>query len=87
MKSCFSFPWRADEYLKGHIMKKVIDTRKRRKAGRTLKNHKGKGTIDPFSKKEKAKITEHPFFGMKKGDQAEGLEIVDDLRRGRFDAI
>ena len=68
-------------------MKAVLEALERREEVRILYHGKIKGTIVPASRKGTARIADHPFFGMKKGDQADVLGIMDDLRKGRFNAL
>jgi hypothetical protein len=68
-------------------MKDVLEALERREMVRILYHGQLKGTIIPTSSSKKAKITEHPFFGMRKGEQTNVSKEMDKLRQGRFDDI
>ncbi len=49
---------------------------------------KVKGVLVPAEEKKLMKITEHPFFGMSSKNSSKSVsDIIDDLRRPRYDDI
>jgi hypothetical protein len=68
-------------------MKDVLAALERREEIRIMYHGRVKGTIIPVSGTRKTKMTDHPFFGMSKGDPASVPEIMAVLRRGRYDAL
>jgi hypothetical protein len=68
-------------------MKDVLNALERRESIRILYHGRLKGTIIPVSDKPKLKITDHPFFGMKKGEKSSVSEQMDALRGGRYDSL
>ena len=70
-----------------HKMKDVLAALERREEVRIMYLCRVKGTILPVSGNRNIKMTDHPFFGMSKGDPAGIPEIMAVLRRGRYDAL
>jgi antitoxin (DNA-binding transcriptional repressor) of toxin-antitoxin stability system len=68
-------------------MKDVLEALERRESVRILRHGKIKGTIVPGAESRKTGVTDHPFFGMKKGGPKSPGEVVNDLRRGRHNAL
>jgi hypothetical protein len=68
-------------------MKDVLEALERREVVRILYHGQVKGTIIPTPSSRKAKMTEHPFFGMRKGEHTSVSEEMKNLRQGRFNAI
>jgi hypothetical protein len=50
-------------------MKDVLEALEKREAIQILYYGRVKGTIVPVSSSQKTKVSSHPFFGMKKGEQ------------------
>jgi hypothetical protein len=49
---------------------------------------KVKGVIVPSAERKRLKVTDHPFFGMSLQDAGKSVaEVMDDLRRGRYDDL
>jgi hypothetical protein len=68
-------------------MKDVLEALERREAVKILYHGKVKGTIVPASGSQKARMVDHPFFGMRKGEKESVPELIDRLRKGRYDAL
>jgi hypothetical protein len=68
-------------------MKDVLEALERREAVKILYHGKVKGTIVPVSGCQKTKMTDHPFFGMGKGEKESVPEIIERLRKGRYNAL
>jgi len=68
-------------------MKDVLEALERRESVQILYHGKVKGTIVPASRGQKTRVTDHPFFGMRKDELKSPAGIVDDLRSGRYDAL
>ncbi len=68
-------------------MKDVLEALERRETVKILYHGKVKGTIVPASGGQKRRIVDHPFFGMKAKEKASVSEVMDDLRRGRHNAL
>jgi hypothetical protein len=68
-------------------MKDVLEALERREAVRILYHGQVKGTIVPVSNTRKTKMIDHPFFGMKKGQQISVPELMESLRGKRYDAV
>lgn len=68
-------------------MKDVLEALERRESVQILCHGKVKGTIVPVSRGQKTRVADHPFFGMRKDDLKDPAELVDELRRGRYDAL
>jgi hypothetical protein len=68
-------------------MKDVLEALERRETVKILCHGKVKGTIVPEGSISNMKIIDHPFFGMKKEAKGSVQEEMDDLRRGRYDAL
>jgi antitoxin (DNA-binding transcriptional repressor) of toxin-antitoxin stability system len=68
-------------------MKDVLEALERREPVRILYHGTVKGTIVPASGVRTGSMTDHPFFGMRKDDKKTVSECVDELRRGRYDAL
>jgi antitoxin (DNA-binding transcriptional repressor) of toxin-antitoxin stability system len=68
-------------------MKDVLEALERRVAVKILYHGKVKGTIVPVSGSQKARMTDHPFFGMRRDEKESVPEFLDSLRRGRLDAF
>jgi len=68
-------------------MKDVLEALERREAVKILYHGKVKGTIVPASGSQKARMADHPFFGMRKGEKESVPELIDRLREGRYDAF
>jgi hypothetical protein len=43
-----------------------------------------KGTIIPPASEKRAKVQDHPFFGMKKKDKRSVRQVMKELRRTRY---
>ena len=68
-------------------MKDVVSALERRESVRILYHGRLKGTIIPVLDQPTIKITDHPFFGMKKGEKAGVSEQMKALRGGRYNAL
>jgi hypothetical protein len=68
-------------------MKDVLEALERREAVKILYHGKVKGTIVPVSGSQKTRMTDHPFFGMRRDEKESVPELLDSLRRGRLDAF
>jgi hypothetical protein len=68
-------------------MKDVLEALERRETAKILYHGKVKGTIIPASGGQKKKIVDHPFFGMKAKEKASAVEVMDELRGGRHNAL
>lgn len=68
-------------------MKDVLAALERREAIRILYHGQVKGTIVPVSGTGKLKMADHPFFGMKRGEQTSVPKIMDRLRGGRYGSL
>jgi hypothetical protein len=68
-------------------MKDVLEALERREAVRILYHGQVKGTIVSASSSRRTKMTDHPFFGMRKGEQTSVSEVMDSLRQGRTNAF
>jgi hypothetical protein len=68
-------------------MKDVLAALERREAIRILYHGQVKGTIVPVSGAGKTKMTDHPFFGMRKGEPTSVAKLMDRLRGGRYGSI
>ena len=70
-------------------MKDILKALDRNEAVTILYHGKVKGVIIPHNGDKRPKITDHPFFGMlaNERDQKSVLEMVDELRKPRYDAI
>lgn len=68
-------------------MKDILEALERRESIRILYHGRLKGTIVPVLEQRKEKIVDHPFFGMKKGEQQSVSKQMDFLRGGRYDSL
>ena len=68
-------------------MKDVLEALERREAVKILYHGKLKGTIVPASGSKKSSMTDHPFFGMRREEKESVPELIDRLRKGRYDAF
>ncbi|MBA4417304.1 MAG: hypothetical protein C0392_05260 [Syntrophus sp. (in: bacteria)] len=68
-------------------MKDVLEALERRETVHILYHGKVKGTIIPAGGSRNMKVVDHPFFGMKKEGKGTVQEEMDNLRRGRHDAL
>ena len=68
-------------------MKDILEALERRESIRILYHGRLKGTIVPISNQRKGKMIDHPFFGMKKREQASVTEQMNILRGGRYDSL
>ena len=68
-------------------MKDVREALERREPVQILYHGKVKGTIVPASRDQKIRVTDHPLFGMRKDELNSPAGIMDELRRGRYDAF
>ena len=68
-------------------MKDVLEALERRESVKILYHGKVKGTIVPASGCQKAKMTDHPLFGMWRDEKESVPELIDRLRKGRLDAL
>ena len=68
-------------------MKDVLEALERRESVHILYHGKIKGTIIPAAQGRKARVAEHPFFGMRKDDLKSPAEVLDELRGGRYNAL
>lgn len=68
-------------------MKEVLKALDRNEEVQILYHGKLKGTILPYRKEVKKKVSEHPFFGMYSDDQEKVSQKMDKLRGGRFNDI
>ena len=68
-------------------MKDVLAALERREPIRILYHGRVKGTIIPVAGTRKIEMAGHPFFGMRKGEPASVPELMDVLRRGRYNAL
>ena len=68
-------------------MKDVLEALDRREAVKILYHGKVKGTIVPVSGGQKARMTDHPFFGMRRDEEESVAEIIERLRKGRYNAL
>ena len=65
-------------------MKDVLEALERRESIRILYHGRLKGMLIPIMEKPKLKMTEHPFFGMKKGEMESVHEELEHLRWRRY---
>jgi len=68
-------------------MKDVLAALERREEVRILYHGRVKGTLVPVSSPRNIKMVDHPFFGMNQKDTAGVPEIMEGLRKGRYDAL
>jgi hypothetical protein len=68
-------------------MKDVLEALERREAVKILYHGKVKGTIVPVSGSKQSSMRDHPFFGMGRDEKESVPELIDRLRKGRFDAL
>ena len=68
-------------------MKDVLKALDKREKVKILYHGKVKGTIIPARNKLHKKISEHPFFGMSIKETGSVNKRVDELRKGRYDAV
>jgi hypothetical protein len=68
-------------------MRDVLEALERRESVQILCHGKVKGTIVPALHGQKTRVADHPFFGMSKDELKNPAEIVDELRRGRYDTL
>jgi len=68
-------------------MKDVLEALERREAVRILYHGQVKGTIVPVASDRRTKMSTHPFFGMKKEEQTSVPDLMDRLRRGRYESL
>jgi hypothetical protein len=68
-------------------MKDVLEALERRESVKILYQGKVKGTIVPASGCQKARMIDHPFFGMWRDEKESVPELIDRLRKGRLDAL
>ena len=68
-------------------MASVLEALDRREEVRVLYHGKPKGRIVPEGSETGASVKAHPFFGSRKQDAASVVEVMDDLRGGRFRAL
>jgi hypothetical protein len=68
-------------------MKEVLQALERREKVRILYHGKEKGTLIPVDSKSGKLVKDHPFFGMNRKDKRSVSEVMDDLRKGRYDAL
>ncbi len=67
-------------------MNDVLKALDRNEEVTVLYRGKIKGTLVPVRKENQAKITDHPFFGIQKTKKSVD-EVLDDLRKGRYDDL
>jgi hypothetical protein len=65
-------------------MREVLKALNRRERINILYHGKLKGTIIPAGGKEKKKVADHPFFGMKKDEKATVQDELSKLRKNRY---
>lgn len=68
-------------------MKDVLEALERREAVKILYHGKIKGTIVPASGGQKTRMIDHPFFGMRRDEKESISMIMDQFRKGRYDAL
>jgi antitoxin (DNA-binding transcriptional repressor) of toxin-antitoxin stability system len=68
-------------------MKDVLEALERREAVKILYHGKVKGTIVPASGSQKTRMADHPFFGMRRDEEESVPQLIDRLRKGRYDAL
>jgi hypothetical protein len=68
-------------------MKDILQALDRRERVKILYHGKHKGTIVPVSDNKRNSIKDHPFFGMRKDDAFSVSEIMNNLRKGRYNDI
>ena len=68
-------------------MKDVVKALERCEEVTVTYHGKVKGVIVPQKGKAAMKLTEHPFFGMRRDEQRSVTEVMDELRKGRYDAV
>jgi len=66
-------------------MKEVLRALRRREKIKILYHGKVEGTIVPQSNATAEKITDHPFFGMRRSDKRSVNEIMHEIRGSRYD--
>jgi antitoxin (DNA-binding transcriptional repressor) of toxin-antitoxin stability system len=68
-------------------MKDVLEALERRETVKILYHGKVKGTIVPASGSKQARMADHPFFGMRMGENKSVPELIDRLRKDRYNAL
>lgn len=69
-------------------MNDVLKALARNEKVTVLYRGKVKGVLVPTEEKKRMKVAEHPFFGMSSPEAGKSVsEIMDDLRRPRYDDI
>lgn len=68
-------------------MKEVIKALDRREKVSVFYHGKLKGTIIPADHPKEEKIEEHPFVGMLKDSKESVQEVMDKIRKPRYDDI
>lgn len=69
-------------------MNDVLKALDRNEKVTVLYRGKVKGVLVPAGERKRLKVTEHPFFGMASPAAGKSVdEVMDDLRRSRFDDL
>jgi hypothetical protein len=68
-------------------MKNVLGALNRREKVRILYHGRVKGEITPVKGKSNSKTSQHPIFGMLRGEKGDPVEIVSTMRRSRNHGI
>lgn len=68
-------------------MREVLKALGRREKVRILYHGKIRGEIVPPGNQEKHKTTDHPIFGMLKSEEESPVEVVNKMRRNRYNDI
>jgi len=69
-------------------MKDILAALERREEVTITYHGKVKGIIVPKgAAKPKKKVREHPFFGLTRDDKKPVDEVMNELRKGRYDAL
>lgn len=68
-------------------MKEVLNALNRRERVRILYHGKLKGEIIPVGLKSVQKSSEHPMFGMLKEEKENPVDVVNKMRKSRYNDI
>lgn len=68
-------------------MNDVIKALHRNETVDVLYHNKKIGVIHPIKKQSKAKVEDHPFYGLALNDESSIKETMQKLRGGRYDVV